>query len=63
MIKSLFARVSGAPVLKGALACALAAGAPLAEAARLANTASAVTIRKINTTGTASRGEIAALWS
>lgn len=45
-----------------ALACALAAGAPLADAACLANTASAVTIRKINTTGTATRDEIAALW-
>lgn len=46
-----------------ALACALAAGAPIAEAAHFANTASAVTIRKINTTGVASRAEIAALWA
>lgn len=46
-----------------ALACALAAGASLIGAAHLANTASAVTIRKINTTGVASRSEIAALWN
>lgn len=46
-----------------ALACALAAGATLTEAAYLANTASAVTIRKINTTGTADRREISALWN
>lgn len=42
-----------------AFACALASGAPLTEAARFANTASSVTIRKLNTTGTASRQEIA----
>ena len=45
------------------LACALAAGAPLRQAALFANTAAAVTARKINQTGTASREEIQALWN
>ncbi len=43
-----------------ALACALAAGANLTDAARLGSLASAVTIRKLNQTGTASPGEILA---
>ena len=41
-----------------ALGCALAAGAGLYEAACLANLASSVTVRKLGTTGTASREEI-----
>lgn len=41
-----------------AVGCALASGASLADAAALANLASAVTIRKIGVTGTASREEI-----
>lgn len=45
-----------------ALACAMAAGAPLAEAAWFANTASSITIKKINMTGTASREELQAAW-
>lgn len=45
-----------------ALACALAAGSTLKDAAAVANTASAVTIRKLRTTGTASRDEIRNLW-
>ena len=45
-----------------ALACALAAGSTLREAAWFANTASAVTIRKIHVTGTASRAEMEAIW-
>ena len=42
-----------------ATACATAAGFPLADAAALACAASAVTIKKLRTTGTASRKEIA----
>ena len=42
-----------------ATACATAAGFPLTEAAALACAASAVTIKKLRTTGTASRKEIA----
>ena len=42
------------------LACATAAGFPLADAATLACAASAVTIKKLKTTGTASRAELAA---
>lgn len=45
-----------------ALACSLAAGAALDEAALIANTASSVTIKKINATGTATRDEIRAAW-
>ncbi len=45
-----------------AFAAALAAGAAPAEAAAFANTASAVTIKKLNTTGTASREEIEQQW-
>ena len=45
-----------------ALACAQAAGAGLAESAWFANTASSVTIRKINQTGTASREELESVW-
>ena len=45
-----------------ALACAVSAGCSLDEAAYFANTASAVTIKKLFTTGTASREEIADLW-
>ena len=45
-----------------ALACAQAAGAPLAESAWFANTASSITIKKINQTGTASREELEAAW-
>ncbi len=41
-----------------AFACCMAAGASPAEAARLAAAASAVTVRKLGTTGTASREEI-----
>lgn len=41
-------------------ACATAAGFPLADAASLACAASAVTIKKLKTTGTASRAELAA---
>lgn len=44
------------------LACALAAGASLCEAAWFANTASSITIRKIKTTGVASREEIRQAW-
>lgn len=43
-----------------ALGCALAAGAGLYEAACLANLASSVTVRKLGTTGTATREEILA---
>ena len=46
-----------------ALACAIAAGCSLADAACFANTASAVTVKKMFMTGTASREEITALWS
>ena len=42
------------------LACATAAGFPLTDAAALACAASAVTIKKLKTTGTASRAELAA---
>ncbi len=42
------------------LACAMAAGLPLAEAAIIANACAAVTIRKLHTTGTASRKELEA---
>jgi len=45
-----------------AFAAALAAGASPAEAASFANAASAVTIKKLNTTGTASREEIKKQW-
>ncbi len=45
-----------------ALACAVAAGCSLEEAACFANTASAVTVKKLFMTGTASREEISALW-
>lgn len=45
------------------LACALAAGASLAQAALFANTASAVTVQKLHTTGTASREEIREKWN
>lgn len=45
-----------------ALACATAAGAHLAEAAWFANTASSITIKKINQTGTASREEMEKAW-
>lgn len=44
------------------LAVSLAAGASLAEAAAFGNAASAVTIRKLNTTGTAAREEVEAQW-
>ena len=44
------------------LACSLAAGAPLSMAAAFGNAASAVTIRKLNTTGTATREELDAQW-
>lgn len=44
-----------------ALGCALAAGAPPEQAAAFANAASSVTIRKIGTTGTATREEIVKL--
>ncbi len=46
-----------------ALACAMCAGATTEEAALFANTASAVTLKKLNMTGTASREEIRALWN
>ena len=46
-----------------AFACCLAAGAAPAEAAQAAALASAVTIRKIGTTGTASREEIMNLYT
>ncbi len=42
------------------LACASAAGFPLVDAARLACAAASVTIRKLRTTGTASRAELLA---
>ncbi len=42
-----------------AVACATAAGFPLVEAASIACAASSVTIKKLRTTGTASRAEIA----
>ncbi len=42
------------------LACAIAAGFPLTDSAALACAASAVTIKKLKTTGTASRTELAA---
>ena len=42
------------------LACATAAGFPLVDAATLACAASAVTIKKLRTTGTASRDELCA---
>ena len=45
-----------------ALACATAAGATLTEAAWFANTASSITIKKINMTGTATREEMQAVW-
>jgi bifunctional ADP-heptose synthase (sugar kinase/adenylyltransferase) len=38
----------------------MAAGLPLAEAAIIANACAAVTIRKLHTTGTASRKELEA---
>lgn len=41
-----------------AFACAVAAGTSLCEAAAVANLASAVTVKKLGQTGTASRGEI-----
>lgn len=41
-----------------AAACALAAGMPLSDAVKIATAASAVTVRKLGTTGTASRDEI-----
>lgn len=44
------------------LSCALAAGGSLPEAAYFATAASAVTIRKIHVTGTASREEIEEIW-
>ena len=43
------------------LACATAAGFPLVDAATLACAASAVTIKKLRTTGTATRAEIEAV--
>ena len=43
------------------LACATAAGFPLTDAATLACAASAVTIKKLKTTGTATRAEIEAV--
>ena len=46
-----------------ALACAIAADCPLSEAALFANTASAVTVKKLFVTGTATREEIATLWN
>jgi len=45
-----------------AIACAIAAGACLTEAAWFANTASSITIKKINMTGTATREEMQAVW-
>ncbi|MBQ3591052.1 MAG: hypothetical protein II979_03855, partial [Clostridia bacterium] len=45
-----------------AFACLLAAGASPGEAAEAASVASAVTIRKIGTTGTATREEILQLY-
>lgn len=45
-----------------ALACAFAAGLPLTDAALVANTASAIVIRKIGVTGTATCEEIAKFW-
>ena len=45
-----------------ALACMLAAGASVTDAAEIANVASSVTIRKLRTTGTASREELLAAW-
>ena len=45
-----------------ALACATAAGATLTEAAWFANTASSITIKKINMTGTATREEMETAW-
>lgn len=45
------------------LACALSAGAPLALAARFAAHASSITVKKLNTTGTASREELEAIWT
>ena len=45
------------------LACATAAGFPLVDAAALACAASAVTIKKLRTTGTATRAEIEAIRS
>ena len=44
-----------------AFACAYGAGATLEESVTFANRASAVTIRKLHTTGTASRDEIAGI--
>ena len=43
-----------------ALGCALAAGASLPTAAQVANLAASVTVRKLGTTGTASRAELLA---
>ena len=45
-----------------ALACAIAAGATMYEAAVIANLASGVTVRKLGETGTASQEEIIALY-
>ena len=45
-----------------ALACAVAAGCSIKEAAFFANAASAVTIKKLFMTGTASREEITEIW-
>ncbi|MBQ4157078.1 MAG: sugar kinase [Clostridia bacterium] len=45
-----------------AFACAIAAGASLTEAAWFANTASSITIKKINMTGVATREEMQAAW-
>ena len=45
-----------------AIACGIAAGCSLSEAAYFANTAAAVTIKKLFVTGTATREEIAAIW-
>ena len=45
------------------IACALAAGAKLQEAAWFANTAAAITTTKLNMTGTASRTELREWWN
>lgn len=54
--------VGAGDAFMSAFSLALAAGAGLQDAAALGNAASAVIIRKIGTTGTATREEIEALW-
>ncbi len=54
--------VGAGDAFMAAFGLSYAAGAPLEDAAALGNAAAAVTVRKIGTTGTATREEIEAIW-